>query len=223
MENTLSKALRVLGDEEKTFNQLLVNMTGSSREKWTAELRKFVRGEPCWNNGNGTQMPEPKATTSILEFVSTIVVSATTGKFVAKEKFVITEPNARVKIGYLSDKFVVWFLNGNSKAEDLISEQTLRYYKLLESSTNDLIIAEIGGKARAKTTLSEMFALMEKQGKGEDGVLLKNGNVNIFYIKGKADVLRAVIVSWLDGAWHVDADSVEDPRRWFKSNQVFSR
>ena len=109
--------------------------------------------------GQVTQVAEPKPTPSILELVSTIVVNATTGKFVAKEKFVrYTGRKAKVKISYLGDNFTEWFLSGSGKTEDPISEQTLRYHKLRKSSVDGPIITELGGEAKAETTLSEMLA-----------------------------------------------------------------
>lgn len=222
MNTMLSKALREF--TTGPLNQLIVNLGGQDGDQWEQQLKQFLRKEPCWTNGQVTQVAEPKPTPSILELVSTIVVNATTGKLVAKDRFVInTKRNAPVKISYLGDNLKAWFLNGDSKTEDPISEQTLRYHKLRKSSVHGPIITELGGEAKAETTLSEMFSLMEKQKHGEDGVLLNNGWANIFYIKDDAGVLRAVRVRWLDGGWSVYADSVEDPDGWRVGSQVFSR
>lgn len=222
MDTMLSKALRefITGP----LNQLIVNLGGQDGDQWEQQLKQFLRKEPCWTNGQVTQVAEPKPTPSILELVSTIVVNATTGKLVAKEKFVRdTGRKAKVKISYLGDNFTSWFLNGDGKTEDPISEQTLRYHKLRQSSVDGPIIAELGGAEKSETTLSEMFSLMEKQGKGEDGVLLNNGYANIFYIKDGAGVLRTVGVGWDDGGWDVYAYSVVDPGRWGGGCRVFSR
>ncbi|MDP1625454.1 MAG: hypothetical protein Q8L64_06935 [bacterium] len=222
MDTMLSKALREF--TTGPLNQLIVNLGGQDGDQWEQQLKQFLRKEPCWTNGQVTQVAEPKPTPSILELVSTIVVNATTGKLVAKEKFVRdTGRKAKVKISYLGDNFTSWFLNGDGKTEDSISEQTLRYHKLRQSSVDGPIIAELGGAEKSETTLSEMFSLMEKQGKGEDGVLLNNGYANIFYIKDDAGVLRAVRVRWRGGGWLVCASSVEGPRRWDDGDQVFSR
>jgi len=222
MNTMLSKALREF--TTGPLNQLIVNLGGQDGDQWEQQLKQFLRKEPCWTNGQVTQVAEPKPTPSILELVSTIVVNATTGKLVAKDRFVInTKRNAPVKISYLGDNLKAWFLNGDSKTEDPISEQTLRYHKLRQSSVDGPIITELGGEAKAETTLSEMFSLMEKQKHGEDGVLLNNGWANIFYIKDDAGVLRAVGVYWRGGGWRVGADSVEDPRGWGGGHRVFSR
>lgn len=222
MNTVLSKALRefITGP----LNQLIVNLGGQEGDQWEGELKKFLRKEPCWSNGQVAQVTQPKPTPSILELVSTVVVSATTSKFVAKEKFVVnTKRNAPVKISAVWDNFTSWFLSGDSKIEDPISEQTLRYRKLRKSSVDGPIITELGGEEKSETTLTEMFSLMEKQKNGEDGVLLNNGYANIFYIRDQNGVLRAVFVRWGDDGWGVGAYSVGNPSRWRVGRQVFSR
>ncbi|MEK7586971.1 MAG: hypothetical protein AAB453_03840 [Patescibacteria group bacterium] len=158
---------------------------------------------------------------SLLDFVATVVVLATKSKFVASDNFKLKKDGGICS--YLGDNFKAWFLNGDSKTEDPIGEQTLRYAKLRNVSVDGPIITELGGEAKAETTLSEMFSLMEKQKNGESGVLLSNGYANIFYIRDIAGVLRAVGVSWYDGGWHVHAYSVEYPYEWNGGSQVFSR
>ena len=222
MDTMLSKALREF--TTGPLNQLIVNLGGQDGSQWEEELKRFLRKEPCWTNDQVTQVTEPKPTTSILELVSTVGTSATTSKFVAKDRFVVnTKRNAPVKISAVWDNFTTWFLSGKGKTEDPISEQTLRYHKLRQSSVDGPIITELGGEAKAETTLSEMFSLMEKQKNGEDGVLLNNGYANIFNIKDQNGVLRTVLVSWDDDGWFVNAFSVEYPSLWDAGSQVFSR
>ncbi len=197
----------------------------TTAEGWTNNqkgLKKNLAG--CLLPPTSVTVEPPKPTPSILELVSTVVVPATTSKFVAKEKFVRdTGREAKVKIGYLGDNFTSWFLNGDGKTEDPITEQTLRYHKLRQSSVDGPIIAELGGEAKAETTLSEMFSLMKKQKKGEDGVLLNNGYDNIFYIRDQNGVLRGVHVYWNCVDWSVHAYSVESPCERRGGFQVFSR
>jgi len=162
------------------------------------QLKKCLRRDPCWVD---------RVAQSILEFVGTLViVPAITTKFVAKDKFVVNVGhNASVKIAHLSDKFKEWFLSGDGKVEKLLGVQTLHYHRLRKPSADGPIITELGGRVKAETTLCEMFSLMEKQGKGEDGVLLSNGNINIFYIKDDAGTLRMVGVVWCNNGWGVGA------------------
>lgn len=161
--------------------------------------------------------PKPK----LLEFIGTVSVPATTKKFVAKKKFVINiSDDAAVKVSCLGDNFKEEFLD---KTEKPFAGSELRQQKLREASVDGPIIAELGGEAKAETTLAEVFVLMKKQGKGESGALLNNGWWNIFYVRNAKSVLRAVNVHWDGGGWYVLANSVEDSFRWNDSCQVFSR
>lgn len=220
MDTMLSKALREF--TTGPLSQLIVNIGGQEGDQWEEELKKFLRKEPCWSNGQVAQVTQPKTTPSILELVSTVVVNATTGKFVAKEKFV-RDIGGKVKISYLGGNFAGGFLSGDGKTEDPISEQTLCYHKLRKSSVDSPIITELGGEEKSETTLTEMFSLMEKQKNGEDGVLLNNGYANIFYIRDQNGVLRAVYIHWYGGGWDVNAFSVEHRIGWVDGIQVFSR
>jgi hypothetical protein len=169
-----------------------------------------------------TEPPKPEL---VLDPVGTVTVAATTGgKFIARDKFVVnTKRNAPVKISAVLDNFTAWFLSGDGKTEDPISEQTLRYAKLRKTSVDTLIIAKLGGEEKSETTLTEMFSLMEKQKNGGNGVLLNNGYINIFYIRDQNGVLRAVGAYWYCGGWYLSAYSVGHPRPWGAGHQVCSR
>ena len=197
----------------------------TTAEGWTSNQKGLKRNlAGCLLSPTIVTVKPPKPTLSILELVSTVGVAATTSKFVAKKKLVRdTGCKAKVKISYLSDNFKALFLSGPGKSEDPISEQTLRYHKLLKPSVDDLIIAELGGEEKCETTMTEMFFLMEKQSKGEAGVLFNNGWTNIFYIKDQNGVLCAVDVLWFDSGWGVGARSIEGPLAWIRGYQVFSR
>lgn len=157
----------------------------------------------------------------LLDWVGTVTVPATASKFIAREKFVVdTSDSAEVKISYLGDNFKRWFLD---KTEEPMAEQVLRYAKLKKSSVDGPIIAELGGDAKAETTLTEFFAVLKQQGHGISGALLNNDWANIFYILDESGLLRAVRAYWRGGGWGVGADEVSCPRAWRGGNQVFSR
>lgn len=163
---------------------------------------------------------------SIIDWLGTTTTSATTEntteKFVAKKKFRID--SKEVKFYGIWDNFREWFLSaGDGKTEDPIGEQTLRYGKLTKNSVDGPIIEELGGEAKAETTLSDLYDLLKKQANGEKGVLLINGYANIFYIRDQSGVLRSVYAGWSDGGWRVSAISVECPSEWNAGRQVFSR
>ena len=159
----------------------------------------------------------------ILDMIGIVKTSATSEKFVAKDKFKLKKDGGICS--YLGDNFLSWFLTGEGKVEDAIPEGELRYGKLTKGSVDGPIIEELGGEAKAETTLTEVFDLVSKQSDGqekEDG-LLTNGWANIFYVQDTAGVLRAVYVGWLGAGWLVDAYSVERPYAWGDGCQVFSR
>ena len=166
-----------------------------------------------------TKSPESN---SLLKFVGTITIPATTEKFVAKSKFVVnTEHNTLVRISYLSEKFIKFFLSGEGKVEDPIIKHTLHYAKLRESSLNDLIIAELGGEEKAETTLSEVFSSMENQ----NNKLLLNGGCfeRLFFSKDMTGVLRVIFVYHYARGCAISAHDVNSLRAGGGSYHVFYR
>ena len=217
----------MLGDALREYtglrHQLDENLISENGPEWSEQLKRFLRKETCWANGQDKQSPvaEPPVPELLLEPIGTVIVLATTEKFVAREKFILdTGLKAKVKISYLGDKFKGWF---GEKVEDPIGEQTLRYGKLRKASVDAPIIAELGGEEKSETTLSETYHLMAKQPNGEKGVLLNNGRANLFYIKDQNGTLRTVFVFWDGVGWYVHALSVLDPDTWHDGRQVFSR
>ncbi|MFA5736995.1 MAG: hypothetical protein WC893_02470 [Candidatus Paceibacterota bacterium] len=194
-------------------------------EGWTKNQKGLKKTlADCLLPQMSVALVKPAKPELLLEPVGAVVIPATTGKFVAKDKFVVnTKRNASVKISAVWDSFTSWFLSGDGKTEDPTSEQTLCYHKLRKSSVDGPIITELGGEEKSETTLTEMFSLMEKQKNGENGVLLNNGYANIFYIRDQAGVLRAVRVGWSDGGWYLSAYSALRPNGWRGGRQVFSR
>lgn len=162
----------------------------------------------------------PAEKDALLNFVGTVTIPATTVNFVALDKFVInTEREAPVKIYCSGDNFKKRFLN---KTEEHIRETILRYYDLNEKSRDIPIINELGGEDVAETTLTPLFTLIERQGNGENGVLLTNGYANIFYVRDDEGVLWAVGADWHAYGWYVDASSIGNPNDWDAGNRVFS-
>lgn len=42
------------------IRELLKNLIGKNSELWGNELKKFLRKEPCWSNGQVAQVTQPK-------------------------------------------------------------------------------------------------------------------------------------------------------------------
>lgn len=153
--------------------------------------------------------------------VSTFTVPATTKKFVAKDNFVVDiSDEAKVKISYLYDNFKTWFME---KTEEAFSGSTIYGRQLKKNSLDGPILAELGGREVAETTLTELHAAMAAQPNGESGPLLNDGSDNIFYIRDVTGKLRAVDVYWSDDGWRMEAYSVPDLLVWFADYCVFSR
>lgn len=151
----------------------------------------------------------------------TLLILATVEPFITRDRFIVnTGRKAKVKISYIGENFRAWFLE---KVEESFGGSTLCSARLRKGSVDGPIIAELGGEQKAETTLAEMFALMERQRNGQGGSLLTNGYANIFYVRDKNCVLRAVSVDWGGGGWDVYADSVADPYKWHDDDLVFSR
>lgn len=155
--------------------------------------------------------------TKILELLGTVIIPATTEKFVVRDYISKLRKKREV---YVGSNFENWFFN---KTVEPISKSELRYHKLRKNSVDDPIIAELGSEAKAETTLAEMFVLVEMQANGESGVLLTNGYANIFYVRDINGVLRTVCCYWHVGDWRVHANPVEDPHACNDGGQVFSR
>lgn len=193
----------------------------------TADRQYWIR--------NGTELAEVLAnalkrtaltvavTSTLLTTFATVPLPATTEPFGAREKFVVnTSADAEVKISFISENFTNWFLADGGKVEPAQAERGLRYAKLKKSLRYELIITELGGEAKAETSLADIWSLLKKQAHGGEGALLTNGYANIFYIRDRSSVLRTVCVGWYGRGWRVAAYSVERPNDWYAHSQVFS-
>ena len=141
--------------------------------------------------------------------------------FVTKDRFVLNvESPEKILISVILGDFLKWFAD---KRETPLSESTVRYYELQRNAGDQTILAELGGEAKAETTLAEVFWLLDRQKQGEAGILAVNGWGNIFYVRDAADVLRAVYVHWCDEAWNVEASRIGRPAEWPIRDRVFVR
>ena len=137
----------------------------------------------------------------------------------AAKKFVLADHVKPANIGWMGENFKRLFLR---KVEEDVPKATLTVSKLTNASLDAPILTELGDRAESK--LAWLFELIEKQSKGEDGILLTNGYANIFYVLDADGNLWAVYAYWYSDCrdWSVEAYSVERPDRWNAGNQVFS-
>lgn len=157
----------------------------------------------------------------LLKRVGTTNVLPTTSRFQADFCFQLNNhPNGTPLISYLGDNFKSWFL---AKIEESFPGSLLVSQDLTRASKDEPILKELGGEAKAETTLTEIFSLMMGQKNGEVGPLLNNGCWNIFYVRDVANTLRAVFVFWYGDGWVVNACPVDGPHVWGADGRVFSR
>lgn len=167
-----------------------------------------------------TKNPTAKAN---LDIVGTATVAATYEKFVTRDKFVVDDSGyAKVKISYLSELFIDWFID---KTEEPIQGSNIIAHDISRASFDPLIISELGGEAKAETLLTELFWLIERQGHGEKGLLCTtNTKANVFYVRDIKGVLRAASCRWVcDTSWQLHACSVVRKCEWSVGHRVFSR
>lgn len=109
--------------------------------------------------------------------------------------------------------------NIRDKAETVPAgaEYKLSSFELEKGMYDEEIEKELGDKHLfSETDVCAIVAgLIEKQSKGEEGVLLTNGYANLFYTSS-----RVVVVRWGGGRWSVGGWYRED--RWDAGYRVFS-
>lgn len=175
-------------------------------------LQAAIEGNFVKRNG---QPVVRQAVPSLLQEVGIVTIQATV-RFLAVERFVLnygSKAKPGVRISYLGENLKTWF---SGKTEEPMVATKLRYVVLVRYAFDAPIFAELGDKA--KSTLAQIWALMELQPNGQAGVLLTNGQANIFYVDG-----RVVDVHWNDGGWDVNAPPVTYPFGWRDGYRVFSR
>ncbi len=133
----------------------------------------------------------------------TIDVQASAGNFVVKDRFFVNyEQRDKLMIAYIVGHFPQWF---SGKVEGPVAASTLHYYELQRDAGDKAILSALGGEGRVETTMTEVYALMDRQRSGQGGILAINGWGNIFYVRDEQGVLRVVYVHWCDDAWGVEA------------------
>jgi hypothetical protein len=161
-------------------------------------------------------MPEPsQPKPGLLQAVATASIPAITEPFVIRDRF---EKPSGIRFATVWTEFKKRFYG---KSEGPLPESVLRKYKLLTIAPDGPIIAELGGEARVEGTVAAAYALMRRQGRGEEGILQINGYANIFYVRDTKGGLCAVRIGWDGEGWVIDAISVDDPLAWNGKHEIF--
>jgi len=152
--------------------------------------------------------------------------------FVVREKFVYAGGDtAKVKFSLIDLLFLKEFGDITEISRPAV---VLYRYKLKRGSSDRHIFAEMGGKNKAETFLSDLLYLLEKQKNGEAGNLLINGKVNIFYLKNGEGSLLPVYTRWDGVGWRLNVfvkywngvgwsvNPIDIPCEWSAGDQVLS-
>jgi hypothetical protein len=158
---------------------------------------------------------QPDLKTALLEPLATAVVPASTAPVVIRDYF---KKNTSVLFSTIFSEFKNRFFD---KTEKPMAAVTYRKYKLLRISADGPIIAQLGGETKVEGAFTAVFALLQRQPKGEAGFLQTNGYANIFYVRDKKGALCAIRIGWASDGWVVDAISVEDPLAWNGQHEIF--
>jgi len=189
------------------------------RGKWTSdEIKRSCEGDILAQFrqvvlGNAKIVSE-----ALLEFVGTgVFSSAITEKILVRDHIANLKSNG-AKISTWNN-FESWLFNKKMKPAP---KAELKYYKMRENSADSLIVAELGGKKKAETTIEDFFSIMEMQLDGRSGTLLTDGRASIFYIRDAKGKLRVVYCHLKGSKWNVGAVEVDGPRELDAGCQVFS-
>ncbi len=163
-------------------------------------------------NGNGRAM-------SVLRPVVAKQKPAEPAPFKADDTFFNKKNKSGVKLVEPGVNFTAWF---SGKAQEDGTPNALTPYTLTKRAYDNEIITDLSGEEAAESSLADIWALMEAQPTGKEGQLLTNGWANIFYVRDKDNVLRAVRVYWYGDGWGVSAYALDDGC-WNDGGQAFSR
>lgn len=119
------------------------------------------------------------------------------------------------RIKWVSSNFSDWF--GDTSFTP--AKNCKLDFRVLPRSMNDSeIFKEFGPE---EVTLADVAYALEH---AEEIGLLKNWKSNIFYVKDKDSVPRAVYAFWVAGnGWYVNAFEVSNPNAWWDGDRIFSR
>ena len=157
----------------------------------------------------------------VLEHVQDVEVPSVE-KFVAGDHFKLHDSGLngrKVTINSLLDSFVTGLV---PKIEENIPRGKLRVYVLTEPMLAAHIIAELG--KNHVTYLADVWTLLEKQPRGESGVLRTDGRATIAFIPGVQDVYIAR-TRWSSQyhGWSFKASPLTLGHEWDAGDLVLSR
>jgi hypothetical protein len=160
-------------------------------------------------------MDQVDCRTALLKPLETALVPASTEPVIIRNHF---KKNTGVQFSTIFVDFQKRFFD---KTEAPSEELAYRKYKLLCTSADGPIIAELGGGSKVEGTFAAAFALLQRQPRGQAGFLQTGGYANIFYVRDKKKELCAVRIGWASDGWVVDSIPAADPLAWHGEHLIF--
>lgn len=123
-----------------------------------------------------------------------------------------------------SENFEKYILSVAKKIPPVQLPDHITGFDLPENMNDEKIRANLGDNHvfEASEGCAVIAGMISRQLNGEKGDLLSNGKANIFYVRGKDNVVFAVGVVSGVREWGVDADRLDDDR-WLAGGRAFPR
>lgn len=164
---------------------------------------------------------QPHERGPLYELLNCSFVSWTRPPLSPKTAFALNnKDNAVPFITFASDDVKQWFFGMEEVPPP--GTTTLYSYGLTRTATNRVVVEKLGGVAKARAKLTFLYALLERQPKGEvRGVLSVGTARNVFCIEDANNIPRIVIAQWLLG-WSLMAGTLESLCCLHKDDRIFS-
>jgi hypothetical protein len=154
---------------------------------------------------------------ALLNFLKIIIIAATTSVFTPSNNFVVNNKNeAAVQIACLNDAFQTNFINLNEGPE---AKHSLRKCFAAESFYFSDATKELGN-SRIDCSLSDIWALLKLQPKGEPGEL-GTTELNVFFVRDGYDNPWSILVVWTTLGWCINAYAPDSGMIFDKGTKVF--
>lgn len=186
---------------------LLEKLCSANGMEWYEALKMFLRKENPWI----AEVEKPVS--GLLKLIKSVELPAIGAS--RPEKYIkVTSQRmrgiAKVLISGIGED-VYGLIKGRLEPEETAT--TIRLYELCQCSGIDTILAEVG--ENIEVGFGRMFQMMKKQGLGQEGVLLVNGDANHFCVYDRDGILCMVSLGWSCG-WVITYKPVGSDALWHK-------
>ncbi len=110
------------------------------------------------------------------------------------------------------------------KIETNVDDAVIVGHELLKDSRDPPILNKLRRRYK-ETTFSQFYALLKAQSQRQEGLLLVDGQTNIFYVRDKNGKSRVLLASWSPcyGYWDVGFNLIGCGPPWRQGSRIFSR